>query len=461
MMKSSQKNLAKQLSHYACTLRFQDLPSEVIREAKRRVIDSLACAISAFDSAPGRITRKIAEKARAAQGGATLLGTRMKVFPPLASFANGTLIRCWDYNDTYLSKEPAHPSDNLSAVLAVTESESRSGRDLITALVLAYEIQCRLCDAQSLRAKGWDHVTYGAFSVAASAAKLAGLSPNQIVHALGIAGVANVALRQTRVGEISLWKACAFANVARNALVACELAKSGMTGPAPIFEGEKGFERLVSGPIRIGQMGNKKNRFKILKTYIKFYPVEYHAQAAVEAALRLAPRISHLQKIDRIEIHTYEAAVSIIGQDPEKWRPKSRETADHSLPYVVARSLMDEEMTLEQFTDEKICDPKGVRLMKKIRVVEDKKMTREYPAALPCRIRIHEKGREVLEETVDLPRGHFKNSMTDDEVADKFFTLTAPYFPRTRQERTLEMLWKLERLNRLDELVRLLTVKLK
>src|SRR5205823_2446118 len=173
----------------------------------------------------------------------TLFGTTHRTPPDWAAFANGCLVRYLDYNDTYLSKEPAHPSDNIPAALAVAEAEQADGRELIVAIALAYEVQCRLCDAASLRARGWDHVTYGAFSTALASAKLMKLEVNKTRHAVNIAGVASAAMRQARVGELSHWKGVAFANAARHGVYSALLARAGMTGPAPIFEGQMGFEK--------------------------------------------------------------------------------------------------------------------------------------------------------------------------------------------------------------------------
>jgi len=449
-------NLAQTLSHYVHKFRFEALPSPVIHEAKRRVIDSLGCALAAFNTRPGRITRKIAETGL---GRARVIGTRLKTTPSLATFANSSLIRYWDYNDTYLSKEPAHPSDNLGALLAVVQSEHKTGKDFISALIIAYEIQCRLCDAASLRTRGWDHVTYGAFSVALGVGKLMNMPVDQLVHALGLSGVDSAALRQTRVGEISDWKASAFANTARNAVFACELARMGMTGPSAIFEGEKGFHRLVSGPFKLAALGGGNLPFKILETYIKFYPVEYHAQAAVEAALRLVPRVMNFNRIEKIDVDTYDVAIEIIVRDPEKWNPKSRETADHSLPYVIARSLLDGQMTLRQFSEKKIRDSAVLQLMKKIHIREDKKMSRAYPKTLPCRIRIQEKGAELLEELVEIPRGHYMNPMSDEEVEEKFIQLTAPFISKSKQKQALELVWNLERIRNWDQLMDTLVVE--
>src|SRR5712691_8336885 len=267
------KTLAEQLADYAVGLKFEDLPAPVVREVKRRVIDSVGCALGAWNAEPCGIARRVASAFTAGRG-ATLLGTRHRSPPDWAAFANGCLVRYLDYNDTYLSKEPAHPSDNIPAALAIAQTINATGIDLITAIVLAYEVQCRLCDATSLRAIGWDHVTYGAFSTALAAAKLMRLDADRTRQALGIAGVTSAALRQSRVGTLSHWKGCAFANAARHGVFAALLAREGMTGPAPIFEGEKGFQALVSGPLeaRVEKWGKARDgNFMILNTSIKFW----------------------------------------------------------------------------------------------------------------------------------------------------------------------------------------------
>src|SRR5262245_5566112 len=153
--------LAHRLANFACSLEFEDLGKNVVHEVKRRLIDSFACALGAWNEEPCRIARNVVADF-SAKHGATVIGTDHKAPPDWAAFANGCCIRYFDYNDTYLSKEPAHPSDNFSAVLAVAESVGATGRELIPAIALAYEVQCRLCDAASIRARGWDHVTYGA-----------------------------------------------------------------------------------------------------------------------------------------------------------------------------------------------------------------------------------------------------------------------------------------------------------
>lgn len=344
----AERNLAQRLSAYAAKLRYDDLPPEAVHEVKRRLLDTLGCAMGAYDSEPATIARTLVGTVTSTTP-ATVIGAGRQTSPEMAAFANGVHFRYLDYNDTYLSLEPAHPSDNFAAVLAVAEPQGSSGKDIITATALAYEIQCRMCDAASIRARGWDHVTYGSFSTSLAAGKLLGLSEEQLTHAQGLAGVPNNAMRQTRVGMLSHWKGCAFANASRNGVFAALLAKHGMTGASEVFEGEMGFFKQVSGPFDLPVLGGGDEPFMINRTYIKFYPAEYHSQSAIDAALELRPHLKSVDEIEAITIETFNAAVEIIGGEPEKWRPTTRETADHSLPYCVAVALTDGRVTLASF----------------------------------------------------------------------------------------------------------------
>jgi 2-methylcitrate dehydratase len=444
--------LANHFAEYAAQLTFDALPDAVVHEAKRRFIDSFATAVGAMDSEAYKIARRGAERVKGKPGASLLEGGKSS--PEWATFVNGLLIRYLDYNDTYLSLEPAHPSDNLAAVLSTGEIARSSGAELITAAVLAYEIQCRLCDASSLRKNGFDHVTYGAISSALAAGKLLGLNVEELTHAVGIAGVCNTALRQTRAGELSMWKGCAFANAARNGVFAALLAGDGMTGPAPIFEGDLGFMKLLTGPFTVETLGGGAQPFMITSTYIKFWPAEYHSQSAIDAALQLRPQIGDIEQIKSIDIHTFDAAVDIIGKDPEKWRPKTRETADHSLPYCTAVALADGDVTLAQFAPERLADEKLLALVAKIKIHRDAELSKRYPVGIPNRLTVtlNDDRQFVLE--VEFPRGHAKNPMTDEEVEHKFRTLVAPRYGAKRAQRMLKTLWKMEKAGA-KELVRL------
>ncbi|HEY8506274.1 MAG TPA: MmgE/PrpD family protein [Gemmataceae bacterium] len=453
-------NLARRFAGYAARLRFETLPPAVVHEVKRRFIDSFATAVGAMPAEAYGIAKRCAGRVRATPG-ATLLGGG-ESSPEWATFVNGLLIRYLDYNDTYLSLEPAHPSDNLAAVLAAGEAAGADGKALITAAALAYEIQCRLCDAASLRKHGIDHVTYGAISSALAACKLFNLDADRTTHAVGIAGVANVALRQTRSGELSMWKGCAFANAARNGVFAALLAAEGMTGPAPIFEGELGFMNLVTRErFTVAPLGGEEiagggtQPFMITQTYIKFWPAEYHSQSAIDAVLQLRPEVGDLGAVESIDVHTFDAAVDIIGKDPEKWRPRTRETADHSLPYCVAVALVDGEVTLAQFEPARFTDPAVLEMTAKVKVHRDAALSARYPRGIPNRITVTLSGGRKLVREVEFPRGHAQNPMTDAEVEQKFRTLVEPRYGKERADQILAKCWKLEELSNVTELLRL------
>lgn len=410
--------IAESLAQRTAATDFSSLSPETVHEVKRRVLDSIGCALGAWTSRPAKVTRDIARQVPVASG-ASLLGSTARTTPDLAAFSNGAMVRYLDFNDTYLSKEPAHPSDNIPAALAVGQVAGRSGKDIITAIALGYELQCRLCDAASLRAHGWDHVVYGASSTALLASKLWGLTPVQTVHALGLAGVCNFATRQTRTGQISDWKACAFSNAARNGVFAANLARQGMTGPNEIFEGPKGLFHMVTGPFELAWAAEPDD-WMIRKTYIKFWPAEYHSQSAIDAALQLRPEIGDWQNIDTILIESFEAAVSIIGSEPEKWRPTSRETADHSMGYCVVLALRDSDVTRESFSDANIRDADVLDLLDRIKIVETDECNAGYPDGIPNKLIIRLKDGRELKKLVTYPRGHAGNPMTDDEVIAKF-----------------------------------------
>ncbi|HZP84639.1 MAG TPA: MmgE/PrpD family protein, partial [Chthonomonadaceae bacterium] len=307
--------------------------------------------------------------------------------------------------------------------------------------------------------RGWDHVTYGSFSTSLAAGKLLGLSEAQLTHAQGLAGVPNNAMRQTRVGMLSHWKGCAFANASRNGVFAARLAQLGMTGPSEVFEGEMGFWKQVSGPFTLETFGGRDTPFMINQTYIKFYPAEYHSQSAIDAALTLRPQLDSVEEIERITIETFNAAVEIIGGEPEKWRPTTRETADHSLPYCVAVALTDGRVTLDSFDDAHLRDEKLLALVQQIEVRADAELNRRYPEGIPNRIRIQTQSGKVLEHEVIFPRGHARNPMTDAEVELKFRTLAEPLLPAAAISEILDRCWNLEKQAEIGPMLRLFAME--
>ena len=207
--------LADRLVDFARSTTFESLPEGVVHEARRRLLDTFACATGALHEPSSSIARKVAGRF-GGESTSTLFGGGRST-PDWAAFANGVHIRYLDCNDTYLSLEPAHPSDNWAAVMAAGEIAQANGKDWIVAAAIAYEVQCRLCDAVSIRARGWDHPTYGNLSACLAACKLLGHTHEQAVHALGIAGTTGTQLRLTRANELSMWKGCAFAHASPSA----------------------------------------------------------------------------------------------------------------------------------------------------------------------------------------------------------------------------------------------------
>lgn len=460
------KTLAHQLSDFACSLRFEDLSRDVVHEVKRRVIDSVGCAFGAWNEEPFMIARQVASEF-SAKTGATIIGTKHKAPPDWAAFATGCGIRYFDYNDTYLSKEPAHPSDNLAAVLAVAETVDATGEEVITAAALAYEVQCRLCDAASIRARGWDHPTYGAFSTALAAAKLMKLDAERTRHAVNIAGVAGMGMRQSRVGELSHWKGVAFANAARHGVYAALLARAGMTGPAPIFEGQMGFEKQLG--VSLGNVGDifekcaeaipgKGPASMILKTSIKYWPAEYHSQSAIEAALFIRNQIADLSQVRSMVIESHDASVDIIGSEPEKWRPQSRETADHSLPYITAVALIDGEVTSKQFEPERFTETGIIGFLQSVKVERNDELSAIYAEAVANIVHVRLNDGRTLTKRVDYPLGNAKNPVSDKELENKFLSLVAPALGEEGCKRIFESVWKLDEAKTVDPILKLLVM---
>lgn len=422
-------------------------------------MDALGCALGAFDQGPVRISRRVASSS--VGGTATILGTDKKTTPDMATFVNGLMIRYFDFNDTYLSKEPAHPSDNIGATLSVAESVGAGGKDLILSTVLAYEIQCRLCDSADIRHRGWDHVCYGLVSSALAAGKLLRLDRNQLAQAVNIALNAHIAMRQVRAGELSMWKGASFSNAARNAVFSALLAREGMKGPSPIFEGEMGFFKQVSGPFKLDveNFGGRKGNFKLNDTYLKYWPVEYHAQTAVWAAMHLKKKIGDPRKIKSVLVETHEAGYTILAKDREKWRPATKETADHSLPYIVGMALLKGKIDNSTYAQTNLRNALILEFIKRVRVEEDRRLTAMYPArGTPNRVTVKLEGGRVETTEVVVPRGHPVNPMTEKEVEAKFYSLTSRQLGKEGAKRALGRLRDLERVEDVGTLVRFLRV---
>ncbi len=431
------------IADYTSRLQFSDLPATVVHETKRRVIDTLGVALGAYDAEPSRIARDMARRVAAANGerGGRILGTDHRTLPEFAAFANGVMGRYLDGNDTF--PHGGHPSDVIAPVMAVADALGADGRTVITAIAAAYEAYHAVFRGVHLREKGLDHVLYTAVGSVCGAARVMGLDAERTAQAISLAITPNIALYVTRRGELSMWKGCAAGNAARNAIFAAELAARGMTGPENAIEGTQGLWDLV-GKFEITPLAGGDRPYRITQSNIKYFLSEYHSQSPITAALQLHAQVD-ADAVESITVHTYWLTWSEIGSDPEKWHPTTRESADHSLPYIIAAVLIDGQFSDAIFGEERLRDPRIHALAEKVAVKEDAEFTRQFPDLIPCRIEVVLRGGERKTVAVECPRGHFKNPMTDDEIATKFRPLAQRVLSKVQTDRALEELWALDR----------------
>ena len=384
--------------------------SETADEVKKRILDSFYVAFGAMNAVPVNIERK-ALLPSSGKMNSTLYFTDQKAAVDVATLINGSMTRYHDFSDTYLSKEALHPSDNIPPVIAMAESLGSGGQEVIKSIEAAYEVIGALSDAVSIRDRGWDHVTYISISAAAGISSLMGHDHEKFINTLNLAINNNISLRQTRAGELSMWKGCTASNASRNSVFAALLADSGFTGPSPIFSGEMGFFRQVSGPLSLDFGKNH-----ILQTMIKNYPVEYHAMSAAQAALDLKKKIKG--DILGIEVETFEVANKIIIKDPEKLRPKTKETADHSMPYIIAYCLTYGKPGLDAYDEKYLADSRILSLIDRMKFSVSDRFNKLYPESLPVRIRVKTSTGEY-EREITVPKGHYKDPYSWNDLLDK------------------------------------------
>jgi 2-methylcitrate dehydratase len=444
--------LAERLAAYADGLRHSDIDAATIEVVKSHLIDTLGCGIAAFDERPVRICRDVALAAAGqgsgggSGGGATIIGTDARVSPDLAAFANGGAARYYDLNDVYVNRLTIHPSDTISACLAIAEIERASGQELITAIVLAYEINCRLLDAFDITTRGWDAPVFGLPAVALAAGKLMRLSPHRLAQAVNISINDHIPMIQTRVQTLSDWKGLAAAEAARNAVFAALLARGGLTGPAPIFEGRAGFFQQVSGPadIDVEAFGRRGIPFRINACGMKPYPAVVWAQTAIDAGIAVARAAGGLDRITAIEIAATRRGYQMTGSEPEKWAPDTRETADHSMPYITARAMFDGEVTNDSYAPDKLRDPRILAFMRKITVKEDPALTALQGDAVPTRVTaILDDGRRISRQVDDVP-GFAGRPMQRADVERKFRGNVGKRLADERTRSILDALWGLD-----------------
>jgi 2-methylcitrate dehydratase len=444
--------IVDELAQFASSASFDRLSVEAREALKVRVLDSLGCALGALRAEPIAVLRANLEDFGGRPWGTLIGGGRSA--PDRAAFWNSALIRYLDFNDSYLAPgETCHPSDNLGAILAAVEYRGGSGRDLMTALAVAYQVQCRLSDAAPVRARGFDHTTQGAYAVAAGVSRALGLDPERTAHAIAIAGASLNALRVTRTGALSHWKGLAYAHMASAALHATFLAMRGITGPREVFEGNKGFMEAIAGRFTVDW--SREDLERVRSTVLKKFNAEIHAQSAIEGILELR-RDAGLcaADVESVEIDIFDVAYHIIGggEEGDKTDVRTKEEADHSLPYMVAVALLDGQVMPEQYALSRIgmADVQG--LLRRVRVRPDRDLSARFPAEHGARIRVRlQDGRCFAKEKADY-EGFSTRPLSWEQAVAKFERLAAAAVDEPGRHAIVDAVRRLEQL-RVEELL--------
>ena len=443
------------LCDYALQLSYRDLSQQVTQRTKYIVMDTVGCALGGAESPPAKIARAAAAEITSVTS-STVLVSGQQTSPDLAAFANGVMIRYLDFNDTYAGSPTCHPSDLLAPVLAVVDATNGNGQDVILATVLGYEVFCGLIDAgANERGRIWDQSTYGVIAAAVVAAKLFGHSKEQMANAISLAVASHISLEQIRRGQISHWKGCALANASRNAVFCAMLAGKGMTGPEEVFEGKAGFFASTGIRFEITPFADSADGYRILKARLKAFPAGYFSQSAIEAILTLRSQVANLDDIKEIRLQTFPAGYEVMGSGEANWQPETRESADHSLPFVMAVALMEGGVEVRHYDQMYYKRPEVRALMQKIKVRIGEEPVAAWPEVPLNIVDVELKSGKVLSTRVAFHLGHFKRLMTDEQQEQKFRPLAAPLLPKTQIDDLLACLRRLDEVEQIGELISL------
>ena len=448
------------IAEYAAGLDYGSLAPSARHAASRHFVDALACALGTMGSRPARIARAIAATANGSYG-ASVLGLSKKTVPEYAAFANAAMVRFLDFND---AGHGGHPSDMIPAILALAEPRRSSGREVIRAMHAAYETYAVLrrggLYGDLLRRRHVDQLQ-AVVGCAVGAGVILGLDAPRIAHAISLALTPSVPLRVTRTGTLSDWKGCATAHSAMTGVFAARLAERGLTGPAQPFEGIAGLcEMLATGPLDLATIGQPRDgRSAIEATCLKVYPVEYSAQGPVQAVLSLRQQFD-VADVEAMVVSLHWSGWHEIGggagDGAAKWNPTTRPTADHSLAYALAVSLLDGDLTVDSFSEARRNDPRLRSLIHRVRVEEDPKLTRTHAGELPrwpSRVEITLRGGRCLICETPVPKGHPLRPLSDAEIETKFLRLAGRVLSARRAKRLLAILWSLEDLDDIGTLM--------
>jgi 2-methylcitrate dehydratase len=449
---------------YTLGLKYSQLPSEVVHEAKRALLDTIGCALGGYDSDASRILQKVITGFKTAKI-STIIGDGSKTLPHYAALVNAVMVRYLDYNDVFvISLGPmisgSHPSDLIPAIMAVGEQKRINGPELITNIVIGYELSARFVEAVTrvpLENRGWNPDCRGPFITPLVAGRVLDCTAEQLENAVGISGSRDMILGiLDAAGEpYTMAKNMRFSYTNHNGILAALIAKEGFTGPARVLEGDKGFiETVVGGDFEIDKLIHGDGRFKILDTEYKPFAADRTTHGHITATLNLV-RQYDLRPEDIAQVRILAGSRDILHTgNPSKKYPYNKESADHSSYYLTAVAIVDREVGPKQYTSEKYNDQVIRELIDKVVMEADPSLDSFISAGISEITTVHGKRFTCK---VEHPKGTPQNPMSDEDLVKKFSSMASRYFPAEHEEQIIKMIWELDRLDDVNELMRLLT----
>ncbi len=443
---TSKETVTARMSRWAAGLQYRDLSQDAIYQAKRFLLDSIGCALGGYQQHDVKIALEVLDEV-AGRGPATVIGTGKRIDPVSASLANALMIRCMDYNDIYWKQDPSHPSDIFPAALACCERAGSGGKELIVGLVLGHEFEMRFCEAAfpGIRERGWHHATLTAFVSPIVAGRALHLSWEQIQHAIGISASRHCTLGAVTAGKLTMMKNTVDPMATQSGVFAALLAEKGYSGPEHVVDGKEGLTHVFGPEWRLNLLTDGLGQsWRITQCGMKAFPTEALTHTPISAVLDLViTNDLHPEQVETIQIRSLARAADILS-DASKYDPRTRETADHSLPYVIAAALVERQVTPVQFTMEKIMDAKIRAQLKKVEVVADPDIEKVFPALQRVVVNISTTDGRVLSKQLDFPKGDPRNPLTDQEVEEKFAALAEGVLSTGAQKKLKEAIWNLE-----------------
>jgi len=445
------------MSQWAAAVKFEQLSPGAVYQAKRFLLDSVGCALGGYQQHDVIIALGVLNEI-AGRGKATVIGSGQQMDAVSAALANALMVRCMDYNDIYWKQDPSHPSDIFPAAIAGCERAGSDGRELIVGLALGHEFEMRLCEAAfpGIRERGWHHATLTALVSPIVAGRMLHLSAAQIQHAIGISASARVTLGAVTAGKLTMMKNTVDPMATQSGVLAALLAEKGYTGPEHVIDGKEGLVHCFGPQWKLDILTDGLgDSWRIAQCGMKAFPTEALTHTPISALLALLKDNNLLpDEIAKVHIRTTARGADILS-DPSKYDPRSKETADHSLPYVIAAAIAERQVTPLQFTPAKIMDPVIRAQLSKVLVVADPEIEKMFPALQRVIVRIHTiDGREFTKQ-LDYPKGDPRNPLTDQEIEEKFEALAEPVMSRQARRRAVDAIWNLEKQSSVTALMRL------